>query len=228
MIAAVLVASLLGSVHCMAMCGPLVGLHGGVRTARLALVHSLGRLTTYATLGVLGGLIGRAVDLAGDLAVVQRTATIVAGLVIVAWGGYQLAIALGLRASSGGTPRGQAFSKGLVKIRTQRPSLRVWLVGVLTGLLPCGWLWAFVIAAAGTGHPVDGALVMLAFWLGTVPAMLGVLTIGGPVIAWLRQRVPVVTALALIILGLGTLAIRWHDAGTQQVTHPNCHHAEHG
>jgi sulfite exporter TauE/SafE len=227
MLPAIFVASLVGSVHCIAMCGPLVGLHGGVRTLRLALVHALGRLTTYVALGMLAGLIGRALDLAGELAVVQRAATIVAGGLIVGWGGYQLAIALGLRASSDRphAPGSTRFASGLVQIRSRRPATRAWLVGVLTGLLPCGWLWAFVIAAAGTGHVIAGGVVMLVFWLGTVPAMTGVLTIGGPVIAWLRQRMPVVTAAALIVLGLGTLATRWHAAGTTGVTHPSCHEA---
>jgi sulfite exporter TauE/SafE len=219
----ILVASLVGSVHCLAMCGPLVALHGSARTVRLAGFHALGRLTTYVTLGALAGVVGRAVDLAGDLAVVQRTATIVAGAVILAWAGYQLVIALGLRASSAGAPGGAAFTAGLAHIRTRRAARRAWLVGVLTGLLPCGWLWAFVISAAGTGSVLGGALVMLVFWLGTVPAMTGALAVGGPVFAWLRQRMPVVTAIALLVLGLGTLALRWGDAGAGQVTHPSCH-----
>jgi uncharacterized protein len=223
MLPAIVLASLLGSVHCVAMCGPLVGLHGGVRTMRLAGAHSFGRLTTYAVLGALAGLVGRAVDLAADVATVQRVATLVAGIAILAWGGYQLAIALGLCRAGDRAPAGSAFAAGLVRIRTRRPKLRAWLVGVLTGLLPCGWLWAFVIAAAGTGDPLGGTLVMLAFWLGTVPAMLGVLALGGPVFAWLRGRAPIVTAIALIVLGLGTLALRWQDAGATQVTQPSCH-----
>src|SRR5262245_46810480 len=51
--AAILASSLAGSLHCVAMCGPLLGLHGGARSLRLALVHALGRLTTYAALGAL-------------------------------------------------------------------------------------------------------------------------------------------------------------------------------
>jgi hypothetical protein len=220
---AILVASVLGSVHCVAMCGPLVGLHGGVATLRLALVHALGRLTTYAVLGALAGVVGRAVDLAGDLAVVQRAATIVAGVAIVGWGGIQLWRALGSRkrttsAREPNVPR-SPFASALVRIRTRRAARRAWLVGMLTGLLPCGWLWAFVVAAAGTASIAGGALVMAVFWLGTVPAMTGALVLGG----WLRTRVPIVTASALIVLGLGTLALRWADAGTAQVEHPHCH-----
>ena len=64
---------------------------------------------------------------------------------------------------------------------------------------------------------------MAVFWLGTVPAMTGVLAFGGPVIDWLRRRLPAVTAVALIVLGLGTLAMRWGDAGSAQVEQPFCH-----
>jgi sulfite exporter TauE/SafE len=96
-------------------------------------------------------------------------------------------------------------------------------MGTLTGLLPCGWLWAFVITAGGTGHPLSGAAVMAAFWIGTVPAMVGLLAFAGPVIAGIRARMPVVTAMVLIALGLGTLAFRWRDAGVVQVIAPHCH-----
>jgi sulfite exporter TauE/SafE len=101
--------------------------------------------------------------------------------------------------------------------------MRAWLTGVLTGLLPCGWLWAFVVMAAGTGSLAGGGLVMLAFWLGTVPAMVGLLTFAGPTLARIRARLPALTAIALIVMGLGTLAYRWRDAGAGQVTAPHCH-----
>jgi uncharacterized protein len=217
---AVFASSIVGSLHCVAMCGPLVGL-GSARTARLALVHSLGRLVTYAIIGMLAGAIGRAVDVAADLAAIQRAATILAGVAILAWGGVQLATAVGWRRSSS-TKLGTAFSSGLVQIRSHPPALRAWLTGVLTGLLPCGWLWAFAIAAAGTGSALYGGAVMVVFWAGTVPAMLGVMTLGGSLLARLRARLPAITAIVLIVLGLGTLALRWNDAGEGQVTRPSC------
>ncbi len=217
----IFVASLVGSVHCIAMCGPLVGLHGGARTLRLALIHALGRLTTYATLGVLAGLVGRAVDLAGRLAQVQRVASIVAAVVILTWGVLSIAVALGWRHEA--HLQGELFRRGLVQLRRRRPATRAWLTGGLTGLLPCGWLWAFVVSAAGTASPLAGAAVMTVFWLGTVPAMTGVLAFGGPLIAALRKRLPIVTAVVLIAVGLVTLASRWPDAGASGVARPSCH-----
>jgi len=100
---------------------------------------------------------------------------------------------------------------------------RAWLVGVLTGLLPCGWLWAFVVSAAGTAHSATGAMVMAVFWLGTVPAMTGVLALGGALVDRIRRRMPVISACVLIVLGVSTLASRWIDAGAAGATAPHCH-----
>src|SRR6266516_928951 len=90
LLAGIVATSALGSVHCMAMCGPLVGLHGGARSLRLALVHSAGRLASYVTFGVVAGAIGSAIDMAGRAASIQRAATIVAGIAIVGWGVMEL------------------------------------------------------------------------------------------------------------------------------------------
>ena len=223
LVPAVLIASLLGSLHCAAMCGPLIALAGGDRSLRFALVHALGRLTTYVTLGVLAGLVGRAVDLAGRVGELQHGATLVAGIVIVGWGSHAIAVAAGWVVPP--EARAGVFQRGLLRIRRAPRGMRAWLTGALTGLLPCGWLWAFVVAAAGTGSPWLGAVVMAAFWLGTVPAMTGVLTVAGPMIAALRRRMPIVTAVALMALGLGTLAMRWTDAGARGVAAPSCHHS---
>ncbi len=201
----ILAASALGSVHCLAMCGPLAQ----VGSVRLAAMHSLGRLVTYVTLGAAAGAIGSAVNVAGSLASVQRAAALVSAGVIIA-----IALAPALRVQR----EHSLFARGLVKIRSRRSArARSFLMGTLTGLLPCGWLWAFVVTAGGSGHVWSGAAIMAAFWLGTVPAMVGVLGALGPALARLRARMPAITAITLIAIGVGTLALRWHDAG--QATH---------
>ena len=212
LLAGIVATSAVGSIHCVAMCGPLVGLHGGARSLRLAAMHSLGRLTTYALLGAAAGTLGGALDLAGKLGNVQRIATLFAGVFVLAWGVYLLVRRKSVAPKSGSS----TFGNALVRIRTKPPRLRAWLMGTLTGLLPCGWLWAFVVTAGGTGSALLGASVMIAFWLGTVPAMVGLLGFAGPVFARVRARMPAITAVALIAVGLGTLAMRWHDAGRPQ------------
>src|SRR3569623_2715822 len=106
-LAGILGASAFGSLHCVAMCGPLVGMHG--RSLRLAWLHSLGRLATYVVLGALAGALGGAIALAGRLGNLQREATVVAGLVVVAWGLALLVRAFGHRAQPRPS-RGTVFS----------------------------------------------------------------------------------------------------------------------
>lgn len=221
----ILGSSLTGSLHCVAMCGPLIGLSGR-HSLSLALAHALGRLTTYAALGALAGLVGGAIDLAGSLAAIQHVAAIAAGAVIVGCGLRGIAVARGWR--SAGRAGGALFQRGLVQIRGRRAARRAWLVGALTGLLPCGWLWAFVVSAAGTGSPATGAAVMAVFWLGTVPAMTGMFALGGAVVSGLRWRMPVISACVLLALGVATLTVRWHDVGAAGVTAPHCHEVAHG
>ncbi len=213
----VLGSSLLGSLHCLAMCGPLASMHGSTRSVRLAAAHAVGRLATYVVLGTIAGALGRGLDLAARLGPAQRIATVASGAFIIAWGVWHLGTALGWFRSAS-APRLGRFGQGLAQIRSKKPTPRAVLAGMLTGLLPCGWLWAFVISAAGTGSPLGGAVVMAVFWLGTVPAMVGLLRAAGPLLDGLRARMPVITALLLIGVGSATLAMRWSHAGT-----PTCH-----
>jgi hypothetical protein len=87
-------------------------------------------------------------------------------------------------------------------VHDKPPVIRALLLGLFSTLLPCGWLYGFALLAAGTGGPWTGMLTMAAFWVGTVPVMLGL----GLSVQWLtaplRKRLPVVTAVVLIAVGL--------------------------
>lgn len=236
LLGSVAAASVVGSLHCAAMCGPLQALyldpgHRASARWRGALAHAGGRLAAYAGLGVLAGSVGAAVDLAGRAAAVQRVAMIVAGAAVIAWGALALAAALGV-----GVPRlrPRAWNRAVVQIRRRRPGARAALLGLLSAALPCGWLWAFVMVAAGTGSPLGGVAVMGAFWLGTVPMMVGVGTAATAVVRRIGPRLPLVTALVLITVGVVSLAARvpvLHAgvapaaAGAQVPSAPACHGA---
>jgi sulfite exporter TauE/SafE len=203
----VIAASVAGSVHCAAMCGPLMALYqDGAPRWRLHLVHAAGRGAAYVTLGLLAGLVGGAVDLAGHALAVQRVAWLLGAAAVIGVGGFGLATALGLRA--GELSGSRTFRQGLVRIRRKKPALRAALVGLLSAALPCGWLWAFVALAAAAASPAGGAAVMLAFWLGTLPMMLGLATLLAPVLRRLRERMPVISSIVLIGLGATALWMR--------------------
>ena len=218
----VLVASLVGSLHCAGMCGPLVAFcssgkgHGG---ASLAAYH-LARLVGYLGLGVAAGLVGAAVDFGGEAAGVGRVAAILAGSVMILSGlgalfGGKLAAWRAARAgrSAGPGPVTRVVTRLTAKARGLSAVGRSLAIGGLSAFLPCGWLYAFAAAAAGTGSPSKGALVMAAFWLGTVPILLGLgLGIAG-LLAGLRARaprlIPGLVSASLVALGIFTLSGRW-------------------
>lgn len=216
---ATLLASLAGSLHCVGMCGPFVAFYSAAdagassRRSRL-LAHAAyagARLLVYVLLGLLAGALGAGLDRAGaSLLAVQRGAAILAGATMVGWGALGLATALGLRRSAGGEPgRLRALvAASLRRVRARPPAVRAATMGLLAPLLPCGWLYAFAIAAATTGSAPRGAALMAAFWLGSVPALAGLGAALGWISAPLRRRLPVLTAAVVLVVGLLALTGR--------------------
>jgi sulfite exporter TauE/SafE len=90
----------------------------------------------------------------------------------------------------------------------QPPLLRSGLLGLSTTLLPCGWLYAFAAAAAGTASVTTGAAMMSAFWLGSLPVMLGVGVSFQALSRRFRKHVPRLSAALLIAVGMLTLLTR--------------------
>lgn len=211
---AILAASLLGSLHCAGMCGAFVAFAVGDPAApRRGMVHGAyhgGRLATYALLGLAAGGLGAALDLGGAWVGLPRAAALLAGAVMVAFGAVTLLRLFGFRL---GALRLPGFLQSLAlagqcRVMGYGPLTRAAAVGLLTTLLPCGWLWTFVATAAGAGSAVRGLLVMAVFWAGTLPVMV---TLGVGVrhlTARLGAKLPVVTASLILAVGLYTLATR--------------------
>ncbi len=217
LIVTVFVASLLGSVHCAGMCGAFVAFAVGLndpdakrKRARLHVAYNTGRLITYITLGAIAGALGNALDLAGSMLGFSRVAAMLAGATLIVFGGTHLLRALGVRIAHAKPPRFMkaGLSTAHRAAMAMPPVRRALVIGLMTTLLPCGWLYAFVFAAAGTGSAAVGALTMAVFWAGTLPILVGVgagiRAISGP----LASKLPVVLPLLVIIAGLFTIFSR--------------------
>jgi sulfite exporter TauE/SafE len=211
----------IGFGHCTAMCGPLVGslalAAGPAGTARSLggqLAYHAGRLTTYALLGAVMGATGAFVNVAGRLAGLSDAVAIAAGVLLVLVGVSTAGLSAGLRRLearlSGGLRRlVHALVDGAAE--AGGPG-RLYPVGLVLGVLPCGASWTAFLASAGTGSPAGGLLQALAFGAGTVPALLLVGAAASVVGARLRGALHraggvLVTAMGLLFLlrGLGLL-----------------------
>ena len=202
----ILLASLVGSPHCAAMCGLVAGAAG--RRTGSALAYHGSRLAGYLTLGTAAGAVGATVDSVGRLAGATAVATRIAGVAVVAFGVVGILTTLGWRLWPAGRGLHRLASSIAQRGRELPPIRRAALLGLVTALLPCGWLYAFVAAAGSTGQPGRGALAMGVFWIGTVPAVAAagafVARLAGP----LRARLPLVSAATLIVFGLATALAR--------------------
>lgn len=213
----ILVTSLIGSVHCAAMCGGFVCFYAGsgdagnsIASLRSHAMYNVGRLASYLLLGGLAGALGAGLSNAGQMAGVAHAATVIAGALMVGWAVSTIAAQRGVAIGTLHAPEAwqRALGRLLQSIRTQPMPARAALTGLLTTLLPCGWLYVFVAMAGGTGSVRGGLTVMLIFWAGTVPAMLavgiGAQSLFGP----LRKRLPSLSAFAVLVMGV--LAISGH------------------
>jgi sulfite exporter TauE/SafE len=210
-------AALVGSLHCTSMCGGLVafGTAGTERSlpARVAALGSYNgmRGLGYVALGTIAGALGSTLDHAGLRIGVSRAAGAVAAVVMIAWGLLRLLSALHVVSAPSASKSSVhvPISRLLGKLKERPPALRSALVGGCTALLPCGFLHAFLVVASGTGSAARGALVMTAFWLGTLPAVVG-LGIGvNALLVPLRRHASIVGAVLLVCFGLSNLFERW-------------------
>jgi sulfite exporter TauE/SafE len=193
-----------GSLHCAAMCGPLVWVSASKRKGRIAL-YQLGRLVSYASLGALAGALGNAVDAGAWSIGIQRGALWFAVGLLVATVLAKGALQVGLRFDP--MRRLLAPLEHLVaplREELARMSLnaRAFGFGALSALLPCGFLWAFVVVAAGTGSPLAAAGVMVAFFAGTLPALVAAGICAGSLRSRLDQRVPRIAVAILAVVSL--------------------------
>jgi sulfite exporter TauE/SafE len=215
LIVTIFIASLVGSLHCAGMCGGLLALAMDPRgepvsKARLQVMYHAGRGVAYMAIGSLAGFLGRSIDVTGNLAGIQRASAAAAGAALATFGVMQMLKVIGRPLPRLPLPRAwQALiGRGYGQAASQSPSLAALLIGLLTPLLPCGWLYAFAFAAAGTADPVTGGIAMLMFWIGTLPMMItlgvGVQTLLGSA----SRTAPMAASLAMIAIGVMTAAGR--------------------
>lgn len=235
----VFIGSLLASVHCIGMCGCFALMAGGSASrwsARMSgqALFTVGRLFAYISLGASAGAVGLILIQSTEATWVRQSLSIVSGILFVGIG-LEI-IGIWRRMGRTGGAISHVLTAGLGPLirhfaSRQHPAA-TFAMGVFTGLLPCGLVYAFLVRAIATGGAASGLLTMLAFGLGTVPAMVGVGLVGSAISVNWRQHIYRWSGVVLIVLGMATVAratpwacdIFGHDNSVESSSGDSCCH----
>ncbi|HEY8118988.1 MAG TPA: sulfite exporter TauE/SafE family protein [Methylophilaceae bacterium] len=207
LIAAFLV-GLLGGGHCVGMCGGIVGavtvsLPGSKPKIGFLLCYNAGRILSYTLAGVLAGVVGASSFFLDHVLPVEKILYALASFMLIVLGLYLAGIWRGITylelIGSGVWKRLQPYAKPFLPIKTFPQAL---IVGAVWGWLPCGLVYSVLVAALATGSPLRGGTLMLAFGLGTLPALLAMGLAAVRLKLWL-QNVWVRRFSGLLVLGFG-------------------------
>ncbi|MBX7093643.1 MAG: sulfite exporter TauE/SafE family protein [Flavobacteriales bacterium] len=199
----------LGSFHCMGMCGPIALALPLNRKNYLTMVigsaaYNFGRVFTYSAIGLVFGLIGQGLFIAGYQNFLSLTLgiLILLSLIFSAWANRLGNNAVIFRIVNG-------LKSKFIPLFNKKSTGGLFLIGMLNGLLPCGFVYMGITGSIATGSAIYGALFMAFFGLGTLPAMMAMNMVGGIVSVNfrnnVRRMVPVVVGimgLALVLRGL--------------------------
>ncbi len=197
------------SLHCVQMCGPIVlsysvatnSAQGRRSFLGLHLAYNAGRSVTYMLLGMAAGFAGGAMGWVGQLAGFQNVAAIVAGCAMVLTGIAMFGFAPALQDWRGFALPAKFLRPAGKLIAAPRPGSK-FALGLMMGFLPCGLIYAALMKAIGTASPIDGALTMLAFALGTSVALVVVGLGSSAVTMKLARWGTTVSAITVLIMGL--------------------------
>lgn len=203
MLLSALILGLLGSFHCIGMCGPIafmlpVDRQNSFKKVFQVSIYHFGRLLTYSLIGLVFGLVGKSLYLFG----IQQQLSIVIGVLMI------IVVLIPYK-----TFNKYNFSKPLYKFITKiksalgkelkKKSPDTFLtIGFLNGFLPCGLVYMAVFAAIATGDALMGALYMFVFGLGTIPLMTVAIYFSRFLSGVVRQKIQKAIPVFVIIIGL--------------------------
>jgi len=221
----VLTFGFVSSLHCVQMCGPIVlsysvaanSAQGSRSFLGLHLAYNAGRSISYMLLGTIAGFAGGAMGWVGHLAGFQNAAAIVAGTAMVLTGVAMFGLAPGLQGWRGFALPARFLRPAGKLIASPQPAAKFTL-GLMMGFLPCGLIYAALMKAIGTASPVEGALTMLAFALGTSLALVIVGLGSSAATVKVARWGTTVSAITVLIMGL-VLISRGAFAGAMTHNH---------
>lgn len=208
----VFVTALLASGHCIGMCGGMVtaltlrtpgspfGGHQSSHFMGRHLFYGISRLSTYLLLGGISGWLGSLAPSLGRSEIFSALPLLIAGFGM---------IAMGLETLGVWQLKIPVVNQWLSGMEQKTTGENTWkkpiALGILTGLLPCGLHWAFQAKAFATGSIAGGLLILTAFGVGTLPAMLGLGWVIHLMGNRIRKNLQIIAA--MVVIGMGVMAL---------------------
>lgn len=194
---------LLGSFHCVGMCGPIAFLlpldrHNKIRRIFQLASYHFGRLLTYAILGIIIGLLGDGFNFFG----MQQHLSVTIGLLMI------FAVLLPLK-----TPKQNVYFrsiyKAISKLKTamgetlkKKTLTAFFTMGYLNGFLPCGLVYMAIFGALAMNTFWEGGLYMILFGLGTIPLMTSAIYLGSFLSGKIKQRLVKLVPIFVVVIGI--------------------------
>jgi sulfite exporter TauE/SafE len=198
-----LILGLLGSFHCVGMCGPIAFLlpldreNKVTRILQLSSYH-FGRILTYSLLGLLFGIAGTTFHFFG----IQQQLSIGIGILMI------LSILAPTQLTNKFSLTRPVYKlvgkvkSALGKELKKRDPETFFIIGFLNGLLPCGLVYMAVFGAIALGNPLQGSVYMALFGIGTIPLMTTAIYLGNFLTIKLKQRILKVIPVVVVVIGL--------------------------
>jgi sulfite exporter TauE/SafE len=207
-----LIMGLVGSLHCLGMCGPIAIAIPARSDNKLtiiidSLLYNFGRVVTYMVMGLIVGLLGSTISLAGYQEIISIVAGALLLIIVIIPRKWEVAIGNISFIKAGSDKLMKAFRSILGK----KSMGSLFAIGLLNGLLPCGLVYAALIAALAFGSVLGSITFMMFFGIGTVPMLAVVFSIKGMLSVEIRRKInkliPVGIAIVAIILILRGMSL---------------------
>jgi len=224
---------LFSTIHCIAMCGSVIGaltlsLPSEVRESQRKMLpyifnYNLGRLLSYAMAGAIVGLLSSPLTVLNGHLVLRYLSVIVMiamGLYLAGW------FPKFAHMERMGAPIWRWLQPIGQKLLPVRKFSQAFFLGMVWGWLPCGLVYAALTVAATVGEPVKASMVMLAFGVGTLPAVMGAGMFTGLLASMARAKhLRQITGVLIIVMALATLLWPMNNVGGQEGHEQHSPHA---
>lgn len=194
---------IISNLHCIGMCGPIalaVPLNRTSNWSKLAgiLQYNIGRITTYFTLGAIVGFLGLGIQLIGII----QSLSVIAGIGIIFYAWRKQLFKAPIFQKFHSTVIQKFTSKSMGKILRNDPAFKLFLLGMVNGILPCGMVYTALITSIIAGNPMESSFAMFFFGLGTLPGMVSIAFFANQIKPKFRAKINGVLPYLVTLVGL--------------------------